>query len=189
MAYFSQHADIQVHMTIDGSVHSRRLKPDRLHSDRYSTIRTSATTVRRLLFSTMELTGMRRSTWMLGIFTMNGPDDDAYLGKTGPKNLGEISLSLKRVNVICEIPHVKGVVVPPDQKVHERSKKGMTHCKVSFFPLSRLPPHLKSCTQDLVPKCRCRRRGAPKLLISTSPHSQLSYLNTALSVICLIVSN
>jgi hypothetical protein len=62
-------------------------------------------------------------------------DDDTYLNKSRDK-LGDIKLTLHRTRPGVPEP-VSSIYTPPeDLRVHERSKKGLSHCVACVIDLS-----------------------------------------------------
>ncbi|KAF8072186.1 hypothetical protein FPV67DRAFT_925272 [Lyophyllum atratum] len=72
-------------------------------------MQTSSTTTRPLLFASIELT-----------------DDDEYLAPEKTKDLGDIILRIRHVE-LQQRKAATGRILPVIEKVHERSKKAMTH--------------------------------------------------------------
>ncbi|KAF9479615.1 hypothetical protein BDN70DRAFT_932416 [Pholiota conissans] len=76
-----------------------------------STTRTSATEERKFMFGTLELS-----------------DDDVLLEDPLTQNIGEIKVTIQRVEIVGTVPSKSNIyAVPSSHKVHERSKKGLEH--------------------------------------------------------------
>jgi hypothetical protein len=81
----------------------------------------------------MELTGKQ----VLSLFRLTPPtsrgrqlDNDAYLNEANNEKLGDISLTLWRTRFTGGKPEPISSkrYLPEDARVHERSKKGLSHC-------------------------------------------------------------
>jgi hypothetical protein len=90
-----------------------------------SEVVTSATTYRRVMFSSIELTGEFISlTFYCSLIAV---DDDAFLNDERAKDLGDITFSIHLVTCEGVVPTVNTELHDSDGKVHERSKKAMVH--------------------------------------------------------------
>ena len=103
--------------------------------------RTSPTTERPYMFSSLEVTGMATPTYM-SFFSpthLGDPDDDTYLSADSSRNIGEIRLQISRVVLLQLDSLYQSKPPPPNHKVHERSKKAVVHriglvaCKLCFL--------------------------------------------------------
>ncbi|KAG6832647.1 hypothetical protein H0H87_001020 [Tephrocybe sp. NHM501043] len=105
------------HVDVDGiKGNGRILDGNKLNGDgilSMNSFTTSATTHRLFMFSELELT-----------------DDDQYLQKGAPPDLGDIKLVIYRCQVLDVNPTSRRNYAEPE-KIHERSKKAMGHrCKL-----------------------------------------------------------
>ena len=122
---------------VDGARCATRIMRQHTNHEIVPTIKgidTSPTTQRPLLFSKMELTG--KAFTSPTNTSSNGeshPDDDAYL-HSATTELGDIKLEMTEVKVFDSRLADSGNETPDlQQKIHERSKKGSTHC-VRYMP-------------------------------------------------------
>lgn len=94
-----------------------------------SYISTSATTTRPMLFSSLKLTGMTPSLFFIyrSIYEQIVDNDD-YIDTIACHKLGNIILTIWRCKDGGNSSFAIGRPVPEDKTVHERSKKGTSHC-------------------------------------------------------------
>ncbi|EGN98742.1 hypothetical protein SERLA73DRAFT_181362 [Serpula lacrymans var. lacrymans S7.3] len=104
------------------SVHGQR----RVETITADSVAISRTSVRSFLFSHLSLTGMFH-VLLVYLLTTKYADDEEYL-HSAPKGLGEIQLDFWDVLGSGECPMPDRDVRTGEEKIHERSKKAMTHC-------------------------------------------------------------
>ncbi|KAH7884270.1 hypothetical protein F5I97DRAFT_1888165 [Phlebopus sp. FC_14] len=114
-----QHNVLVATPTLDGTGHGGKFILDNGTTVLKDTI-TSPTTVRPYMFSKLQLT-----------------DEDKYLNNQQAKHIGEIGLCVWRAEYTggdTYLPHTRTLT---EEKVHERSKKAMSHC-VGYGPETRI---------------------------------------------------